>query len=90
MDAAAEHGGNLVSKHQLQPEYGGEQADAGRDCRNRLARDQVLRRERGQGNIHFSVQLTTSRIGDLTRLVLTLAICDGHTHTYIHQMVKSK
>ena len=26
------------------------------------------------------VQLTTSRIGNLTRLILTLAICDDHTH----------
>ncbi|CAN0409356.1 unnamed protein product, partial [Ascophyllum nodosum] len=25
-------------KHQIQPEYGDEQADAGRDCRTRLAR----------------------------------------------------
>ena len=31
MDAAAELGTNLVSKHQIQPEYGDEQADAGRD-----------------------------------------------------------
>ena len=31
MDAAAELGGNPVSKHQIQPEYGDEQADAGRD-----------------------------------------------------------
>ena len=31
MDAAAELGKNLVSKHQIQPEYGDEQADAGRD-----------------------------------------------------------
>ena len=38
MDAAAELGRNPVSKHRIQPEYGGEQADAGRDCRNRLAR----------------------------------------------------
>ena len=38
MDAAAELGRNPVSKHQIQPEYGDEQADAGRDCRNRLAR----------------------------------------------------
>ena len=30
----------------------------------------------------FPVQLTTSRIGNLTRLILTLAICDDHT--YIH------
>ena len=31
MDAAAELGRNPVSKHQIQPEYGYEQADAGRD-----------------------------------------------------------
>ena len=32
MDAAAELGRNsVVSKHQIQPEYGDEQADAGRD-----------------------------------------------------------
>ena len=31
MDAAAELGRNTVSKHQIQPEYGDEQADAGRD-----------------------------------------------------------
>ena len=30
----------------------------------------------------FPVQLTTSRIGNLTRLVLTLAICDDHTYTH--------
>ena len=40
MDAAAvELGKNpVVSKHQIQPEYEDEQADAGRDCRTRLAR----------------------------------------------------
>ena len=38
MDAAVELGNNPVSKHQIQPEYGDEQADAGRDCRTRLAR----------------------------------------------------
>ena len=37
MDAPAELGRNPVSKHQVQAEYGDEQADAGRDCRNRLA-----------------------------------------------------
>ena len=31
MDAAAELGGSPVSKHDIQPEYGDEQADAGRD-----------------------------------------------------------
>ena len=38
MDAAAELGKNPVSKHQIQPEYGDEQANAGRDCQARLAR----------------------------------------------------
>ena len=38
MDAAAELGRNPVSKHQIQPEYGDEQADAGRDYRTRLTR----------------------------------------------------
>ena len=27
----------------------------------------------------FPVQLNTNRIGNLTRLILTLAICDDHT-----------
>ena len=31
MDTAAELGRNPGSKHQIQPEYGDEQADAGRD-----------------------------------------------------------
>ena len=31
MDAAAELGKNTVGKHQIQPEYGDEQADVGRD-----------------------------------------------------------
>ena len=40
-----------------------------------VSRDQILRRERGQGNIIFPVQLTTSRIGNLTRLIHTLNMC---------------
>ena len=31
MDATAELGRNPASKHQIQPEYGDEQADAGRN-----------------------------------------------------------
>ena len=49
-----------------------------------VSRDQVLRRERGLGIIIFPVQLTTSRIGNLTRLILTLAICVTML-TYIHK-----
>ena len=69
MDAAAELGMNPVSKHQIEPEYGEEQADAGRDYRTRLVRP----------NSHFPVQLTTRRTGNLARLIHTLAICCDHT-----------
>ena len=37
-----------------------------------VSRDQILRHARGQGNIIFPAQLTTSRIGNLTRLIHTL------------------
>ena len=40
-----------------------------------ILRDHILRRERGQRNINSPIQLTTSRIGNLTRLIHTLAIC---------------
>ena len=55
MHAAAELGRNPVNKHQIQPEYGDEQADAGRvdGTAEPVSRDQILRRERGQGNIKF-------------------------------------
>ena len=78
MDAAAELGRNSVSKHQIQSEYGDEQADAGRDyCRTRLARPILRREQRGQGNIRFpwcSADHEQSRIGNLTRLIHSLAI----------------
>ena len=41
----------------------------------RDSRDQILRRERGQEILFFPVQLTTSRIGNLNRLIHTLAVC---------------
>ena len=55
MDAAAELGRDLVSKHQIQPEYGDEQADAGRDCRNRLARPNSQARTTWTGEYSFSL-----------------------------------
>ena len=81
MDAAAELGRNpVVSKqHNIQPESGDEQADAGgRDyCRNRLARpNSQVRTNDDREDIIFPVQLTTGRIGNLTWFILTLAICD--------------
>ena len=39
-----------------------------------VLRDQILRRERGQGNINFPVQLATSRIGNLARLIHVLLL----------------
>ena len=63
MDATAEIGRNPVSKHQIQPEYGDEQANAGRDRRTRLVRPNSQART-GTGEIFiFLVQLTTNRIG---------------------------
>ena len=50
-----------------------------------VSRDQIFRREPGQGNIHFPVQLTTSRIGNLTRLILTLLnVMTIHTYILVH------
>ena len=54
MDTAAEIGRNLVSKHQIQPEYGDEQADAGRDGRTRLTRPNFQTRT-GTGKYPFSL-----------------------------------
>ena len=48
-----------------------------------VSRDQIIRHARGQGNIIFPGQLTTSRIGNLTRLIHTLLYVMT-IHTYIH------
>ena len=55
MDDAAELGRNPVSKHQIQPEYGDEQADAGRDDRTRLAIPNTQARTGTGGKISFSL-----------------------------------
>ena len=67
-----------MSKHQIHPEYGEEQTDAGRDGRTRLATK--FSGANGYREILiFPVQLTTSITGNLTRLIYTnSAICDGH------------
>ena len=92
MDAAAKLGRNPVSKHQIQAEYEDEQADAGRDCRTCPARPNSQARTNAdkEKNV-FPVQLTTSRIGNLTRLIHTLAICVTiHTSTAICFLVTNK
>ena len=47
-----------------------------------VSRDQIFTRERGQGNVNFPCfQLTTRRIGNLSRLIYnTLQISDHHTY----------
>ena len=80
MDAAAEPGRNLVSKHHIQPEYKDEQDDAGRDCRTRLARPNSQARTRTGEKSFFPVQLTTSRIGNLTRMIHTTLAISGTIH----------
>ena len=83
MDAIAELERNPASKHQIQPEYRDEQADAGRDCQTRLARPNSQARTGTGKYSFFSVQLTTSRIVNLIRLIITLAICVTIC-TYMH------
>ena len=42
----------VLSKHQIQPEYGDEQVERDGTAES-VSRDQILRRERGQRSIHF-------------------------------------
>ena len=46
-----------------------------------VSRDQILRRERGREIFIFPVQLITSRIGDLIRLIVLL-LCVMTIHTF--------
>ena len=77
MDAAAELGrNNSESEHQIQPEYGDEQADAGRDCRTRLAKPNSQARTNADREMFiFPVQLTTCRIDNLTYPVDPYSSC---------------
>ena len=54
MDVAAEIGRNPASKHQIQSEYGDEQADTGRDGQTCLARPDSQART-GTGKYAFSL-----------------------------------
>ena len=89
MDAAAELGRNPVStRFSLSMEMSRLTRDGTAEP---VSRDQILRHARGHSGTHgdrgiliFPVQLTTSRIGNLTRLIHTLAICVTiHIHILI-------
>ena len=73
MDDAAELRRNSLSKHQTKPEYEDGQANERRDCRTRL--ETKIRGANGDREIFiFRAQLTTTRIGSLTQLILTFVI----------------
>ena len=67
---------NPVSKHEIQPEYGGEQADAGRDCRTRLARPN------SQARIHFPCSADHEQ--DWQPYLVVPYSCYVFDHSYIH------
>ena len=81
MDAAADLGRNPVSTgFSLSMEMSRLARDGTAEP---ISRDQFLRRERRREIFIFPVQLTTSRIGNLTRLILLLLYVMT-IHTYIH------
>ena len=79
MDAAAELGRNPVSKHQIQPEYGDEQADAGRDGWTRLARPNSQART-GTGEYYFLCSADHEQDWQPYPVDPYSAICDDHTY----------
>ena len=81
MDAAEEIGRNPVSKHEIQPEYGEKTGWRGTGLPN-PSRETRFSGANGDREIFiFSIQLTTSRIDNLTRPVDSYsAICDDHTY----------
>ena len=86
MDAAAELGRNPVSKHQIQPEY--VVMEISRLTQDGTAepvsRDQILRHERGQGDIHFSY--SADHVQDWQPYPVNPYPCYICDHTYIHMM----
>ena len=74
MDAATELGRNPVSNTRFSLSM--EMSKLTRDgTAETVSRDQMLRRKWGQGKKKNPVQLTTGRFGNLTRLILTFALC---------------
>ena len=80
MDTAAEIGRNPISKHQTQP---GSAAWHGTELPNPYRETKFLGANGDRETFIFPFQLTTSRIGNLTRLTLILTfaiiICDDRT-----------
>ena len=83
MDATAELGRNPVNKHHIQPEYRDEHADAGRDGRP-ISREQIFRRERGQGSINFSCSADHEEDGQPYPVDPYSCYMYGHTYMCDH------
>ena len=49
-----------------------------------VSRDQITRRERGQGNICFPCSADHEQYGNLTRWIHTLATCADYTYIYTY------
>ena len=82
MDAAAGIVRNPVSEHQIQPEYGDKQADAGRDCRTRLERPNSQVRTGTGKYVYFPCSADHEQDWQPYPVDHPLAICDDHTiHT---------
>ena len=83
MDAAAELGRYPVSKHQIQPENGDERDGTAET----VSRDQILRHERGRGNIHFPC--STDHEQDWQPYPVDSYSCYMCDHSYIHIHIDS-
>ena len=76
----------VVSKKQIQPEYGDGQADAGRDGWTRLARPNFQARTGTREYSFLLFDWPRAGLATLTGRSILWAICDDHTyiHTCIH------
>ena len=92
MDAAAELGRNPVSKHQIQPEYGDEQAGAGRDCQTRLARSNSQARTNADREIFIFLSLADHVQEDWQPYPVDPYSCymcdDTYIHTYNQRVIR--
>ena len=86
VDAVAKSGSNPASEilyHQIQPRVWRMSRLTQDGAAGLFSRDQILRRERGQGNIHFLCLADQEQYWQPYRLMPSL-LCVMAIHTYIH------
>ena len=83
MDAAAKIRRNHTSKQQIQPEHMSRLTRDG--TAEPVSRDQILRRERGQGNINFPCSGDHEQDWQPYPVDPYSAICDDHTYIHTYQ-----